>query len=224
MTAPSSEPPRVLRVHDLGHTQFGAAFRHQTALVERRRAGAIPDTLLLTEHAPVVTLGRGARALPPEVLEALARAGLPVVETNRGGAATYHGPGQLVGYPILDLRAHGCDLHAYLDALEDALIGALGRLGCEARSRPGLRGVWVGEAKIAAIGVAVRGWVSYHGFALNVNPDLSPFGLFAPCGLAGVRTTSLEVELQRPASWDDARPAVIAALAEQFGYEHCLKD
>jgi lipoyl(octanoyl) transferase len=168
------------------------AARLQHALVRERLAGRVPDTFLLLEHPPVVTLGRRARA--EHLLaapEALAAAGAEVWETSRGGDVTYHGPGQLVGYGILDLRGHGRDLGRYLRDLETALIGVLGEFGVAAGRRPGLTGVWVGRRKVAAIGVRTERWVTAHGFALNVDPDLSHFGWIVPCGIRDAAVTSL---------------------------------
>jgi lipoyl(octanoyl) transferase len=149
------------------------------------------DEVLLLEHEPVYTIGRtpdqsslgDAAALPH-----------PLVKINRGGQATYHGPGQLVGYPIVDLRSRGQDLHVYLRGLEEALIVFLSELGVTSQRRDGLTGVWVGERKIASIGVGVRKWIAMHGFALNVSGDLAPFSQITPCGIAGVEMTSVERE------------------------------
>jgi lipoate-protein ligase B len=146
---------------------------------------------------------------------------VPVFEVERGGDVTYHGPGQLVGYPILDLGGHRRDLHWYLRTLEDALILALGRLGIEAERRPGLTGVWTAGRKIASIGVHVKRWVTLHGFALNVTTDLAPFDLIVPCGIENVVMTSVAEELLRPGSADlreEVRGAVTTAFAETFGY------
>jgi lipoate-protein ligase B len=158
----------------------------------------VHDTLLLVEHDPVITLGRGTRAeslpVPPEQLE---RRGVPVVEVERGGDVTYHGPGQLVGYPILDLQRHRPDLHWYLRQLEAALIDALGILGVAADRNPGRTGVWTAGRKIASIGIHVKQWVTFHGFALNVSTDLAPFDLIVPCGIPGVVMTSVAKELGR---------------------------
>lgn len=179
--------------------------------------GTVGDTLLVTEHESVITLGRacGPEDLPDPRL--VARHGIALRETTRGGRATYHGPGQLVGYPILDLRERGCDLHRFMDDIQDALIAALGRLGVQARARPGLRGVWVDDRKIAAIGVAVRRWVSYHGFALNVDCDLSPFGLIAPCGMSGAQVTSMAEVLGYAPERNLVRQVVVEEVAGRLG-------
>jgi lipoyl(octanoyl) transferase len=141
---------------------------------------------------------------------------------ERGGDVTYHGPGQLVGYPILDLHEHREDLHWYLRRLEDALIGALGGLGIPAGRNPGLTGVWTAGRKIASIGIHVKQWVTFHGFALNVTTDLAPFGLIVPCGIQDVIMTSVAAELGRAdarALWQEARTGVVASFAEVFGYQ-----
>ena len=216
--------PQAIRVLDLGRTRFAEAFECQLAVVAARRCGEDPDTLLLTEHEAVATLGRSSRPLSSEALSALRARAIEVCETNRGGAATYHCPGQLVAYPILDLREHGADLHGYIRGLEIATIAALEDLGIPAIARPGLRGVWVGERKIASLGVAVRGWVSYHGVALNVDCDLTPFALFAPCGLEGVEMTSVARELGTRATTPgmaQAKSAFVRAFAQRFGFGHC---
>ena len=179
----------------LGRVRFEDAFALQEAIVARKIAdAAADDELLLLEHEPVYTIGRTPDR--SSLLDA-ARLPHPVVQINRGGQATYHGPGQLVGYPILDLKTRGQDLHRYLRALEDFLIALLAECSVAGERREGLTGVWVGEKKIASIGVGVRRWVSMHGFALNVCGDLAPFGAIVPCGIAGVEMTSLERECGR---------------------------
>jgi lipoyl(octanoyl) transferase len=212
-----------LRVLNLGRRPYGEVLELQRELCRRRvRGDEQEDVLLLVEHDPVITLGRGTRAtslpLAPAELE---RRGVPVVEVERGGDVTYHGPGQLVGYPIIRLTEHREDLHWYLRSLEASLILALGRLGVESERRPGLTGVWTGGRKIASIGIHVKQWVTFHGFALNVTTDLSAFDLIVPCGIDGVVMTNLAEELRRgdgDALREDARQAVVAALAETFAY------
>jgi lipoate-protein ligase B len=179
----------------------------QERLVARRREGEIPDALLFCSHPPVVTAGRAATA--EEIASAqvalfsarpaLAAAGIPLVPCERGGRLTYHGPGQVVMYPIVRLEGAERDLHAFQGGLEEAAIQAGAELGVAAGRRPGFPGVWVGGAsarlkKLASVGIAVRGWVTWHGLALNVGGDLSPFSLFDPCGISGLAVTSLEVE------------------------------
>jgi len=160
------------------------AARLQHALLAERQAGRVPDTFLFLEHPPVITLGRGSHA--EHLLasrDTLAAAGATLWETPRGGDITYHGPGQLVGYGIVDLREHGRDVGRYLRDLEEALIRTLGDYGLVAGRRAGMTGAWVGERKLAAIGVRAEKWVTAHGFALNVDPDLGHFDWIVPCGI-----------------------------------------
>ena len=189
--------PKSLKVRWIGRIDYLQALAQQDEQVARRMGEeSCRDLLLLLEHDPVYTIGRTPdRSSLPEPRT------LPhqLVETNRGGEATYHGPGQLVGYPILDLRRHGKDLHALLRWQETALITALAGYEVHARRSEGLTGVWVEDRKIASIGVGVRRWISMHGFALNVNGDLTPFDEIVPCGIEGVRMTSLERELPEKA-------------------------
>ena len=176
----------------LGRMAFGAALVVQEEIVVRKIAAPeAEDELLLLEHEPVFTMGRtpDQSSLGDET-----RLPHPVVKINRGGQATYHGPGQLVGYPIIDLRRRGQDLHRYLRAIEEFLIALCADYGVTASRREGLTGAWVGERKIASIGVGVRRWVAMHGFALNVCGDLAPFASITPCGIAGVEMTSLARE------------------------------
>jgi len=210
-----------LVVQDLGQRAYGEVLELQRTLCRQRIAGEIEeDVLLVVEHDPVVTLGRGTRAgslpLPRSELE---RRGVEVFEVERGGDVTFHGPGQLVGYPVMNLRQHREDLHWYLRRLEAGLIAALARLGVEAGPNPGLTGVWTGNRKIASIGIHVKQWVTFHGFALNVSTDLSYFDLIVPCGIKDVIMTSVARELRRDDSvalWDEARRAVTAEIAEAF--------
>jgi lipoyl(octanoyl) transferase len=210
-----------LIVQDLGRRAYGEVLELQRGLCRQRIAGEIDeDILLLVEHDPVVTLGRGTRPeslpLPKSELE---RRGVEVFEVERGGDVTFHGPGQLVGYPVLDLRHHREDLHWYLRRIEAGLIGALGGLGVPAEPNPGLTGVWTRGRKIASIGIHVKQWVTFHGFALNVSTDLSHFDLIVPCGIRDVIMTSVAAELARVDSsvlWEETRQAVIAGMAEAF--------
>ena len=197
--------------HDLGRLAYNTAFEVQRELVERRKRGDIPDQLLIVEHPHVITLGRNAHAenllVSPEVLE---RAGIELHSTDRGGDVTYHGPGQIVGYPIVDLRHWKRDVGAYLRALEQVLIGALGEFGITAGRKPGATGAWVGDAKIAAIGVHISRWVTSHGFALNVDTDLNYFKYIVPCGLMQPVTS------MRALGSAARRPQVVAAVAGAF--------
>ena len=200
---------RRLDVRRLGRVHYGEALAIQRRLADERIAGAIPDTLLLLEHPPVVTLGRGTKesSLPLQP-DALRRQGVDVFEIERGGDVTYHGPGQLVGYPILDLQGLKPDLHWYLRQLEEALIQAVSAFGITAERNPGYTGVWTQGRKIASIGIHVRQWVTWHGFALNVTTDLSGFDTIVPCGLSGKRMTSMERLLGRPLPLEDVADAV----------------
>jgi lipoyl(octanoyl) transferase len=190
-----------LRVRWLGRTEFASALALQEELVAQRRVDdSLGDELLLLEHEPVYTIGR----TPDQTsLRGAAHLPHPVFPINRGGQATYHGPGQLVGYPILDLRRCGQDLHRYLRWLEDVLIELLAAYGVHAAAREGLTGVWVEDRKIASIGVGVRHWITMHGFALNVSGDLSPFDHIVPCGIANIRMTSIEIESEKKSSVED---------------------
>jgi lipoyl(octanoyl) transferase len=176
-----------------GILPYAPTMRLQEQIREMRRMGAIGDTVLLLEHQPTITLGRGShKANVLTDLEALNSRGIAVVESDRGGDVTYHMPGQLVGYPILDLERHGRDLHLYLRRLEQTLILMLGALGVSAGTVAGRTGVWVGDSKIAAIGIKVSRWVTSHGFALNISPDLGPMRRdIIPCGIADKDVTSL---------------------------------
>jgi lipoyl(octanoyl) transferase len=190
-----------LSVRWLGRVPFASALEMQEKLVAKRRADhSLGDELLLLEHEPVYTIGRTP---DQSSLRAAARLPHPLFPINRGGQATYHGPGQLVGYPIIDLRHCGQDLHRYLRWLEDLLVETLGEVGIAARTRSGLTGVWVEDRKIASIGVGVRHWITMHGFALNVCGDLSPFDLIVPCGIANVTMTSIEKETRRKCSVEE---------------------
>jgi lipoate-protein ligase B len=204
----------ILHCTDLGLVDYPQALELQESRVRQRCQGEGGDTLLLLEHPPVFTLGRGA-----DDRNILAPQQTPVHRVSRGGDVTFHGPGQLVGYPIIDLTAHGRDVHAYLRALEAVLIEALAEYGLEAQRKAGLTGVWVGERKIASIGVGVRRWITYHGFALNVNPELAYFTAIVPCGLAGVRMTSMAECLARPVSVAEMTSRVAEIFARRFGYE-----
>lgn len=185
---------------DWGRTRHADATARQLALVEDRLSGKAGDTLVFTEHEPVYTLGLRAGAAAHLLWDDAERArrGIGLEQTGRGGDITYHGPGQIVGYPIVSL-AHSRDLHAYLRFLEQVVIDALAELGLAATRREGLTGIWIGPRKIAAIGVAARRWVTYHGFALNLDPDLTPFSGIVPCGIPSAQgtVTSVADELGR---------------------------
>lgn len=185
---------------DWGRTRHADATARQLALVEDRIAGKTGDTLVFTEHEPVYTLGLRAGAAAHLLWDDAERArrGIGLEQTGRGGDITYHGPGQIVGYPIVSL-ARSRDLHAYLRFLEQVVIDALADLGLAGSRREGLTGIWIGPRKIAAIGVAARRWITYHGFALNLDPDLTPFSGIVPCGIPSAQgtVTSVAAELGR---------------------------
>jgi lipoate-protein ligase B len=207
---------RTLAVARPGRIAYEDATRWQEALVERRLAGGVSDCLLLLEHPPVYTLGRGA---DPRFLGLGAEGGIRVVRTSRGGQVTYHGPGQLVGYPIVDLRGHRQDVRWYVREIEGVLIDALAVFGIDGGRVDGLPGVWVsGKRKIGSIGVAIRRWVAWHGFALNVADDLGGFGAITPCGIPGVQMTSVARE-GVPADLDRVAEAVSRAFVARFGYD-----
>lgn len=200
----------------LGVVPYVDALTLQRSLVEDRRAGRIGDTLLLLQHPPVLTLGvrgDGGRAhilAPPDVL---ATRGIDVHEAGRGGDVTYHGPGQIVGYPIIDLNPDRRDVHRYVRDLETVLIGTVGEYGIDAGRVAGLTGVWVGNEKVAAIGVRIARWITSHGFALNVNTNLDHFNLIVPCGISDRGVTSMARLLGRPIATEEVEIRII----EQFG-------
>lgn len=211
-----------LRVQRLGLVPYADALEIQTQLVDQRRAEEIPDHLLLLQHPPVITLGVKSRNDRSHVLdspEGLAARGVELVETGRGGDVTYHGPGQLVGYPIINLAPDRRDVHRYVRDLEDVLIRAVAEFGIEAGRSPGLTGVWVGNAKLAAIGVRIARWVTSHGFALNVGTNLDHFSLIVPCGITDKGVTSMEKLTGRRVPIAVVETAVAAAFAEVFDRE-----
>ena len=218
---------RLLLVADLGTRSYTDVLHLQRAAARARLDGSLTqDLLLLVEHPPVITLGRAARdpshrLFTPELLTAR---GVELFDVERGGDVTFHGPGQLVGYPIVDLNRHKLDLHWYLRQIEDVLMRAIGTLGIVGERSVGQTGVWTSGRKIASIGVHARQWVTWHGFALNVTTDLSYFDLMVPCGIAGVTMTSVEQELLRSSTAGaptaslgaEVRSAVVRAAGEVF--------
>ena len=208
--------PEVLR---LGRMPYAEALALQRELVEERRSGRIGDHLLLVEHPHVLTLGvrgDGGRShilAPAETLSAL---DVPVHETGRGGDITYHGPGQVVGYPIIDLKPDRCDVHRYVRDLEEVLIRVAADHGIKAGRLPGLTGVWVGGEKLAAIGVRIARWITSHGFALNVSTDLDFFKLIVPCGIGDRGVTSLAALLGRPLDLRTVEDQVVHHFDEVF--------
>ena len=221
--SPDTAAARTLTVRRLGRVEYDAATELQRRLVEERRGGVIGDTLLLLEHPPVITLGVKTRGRPTHVVASpaeLAAAGVTIHESGRGGDVTYHGPGQLVGYPILDLQPDRRDVHRYVRDLEQVLMLAAARFGVVTSRVCGLTGVWAGtagaEAKVAAIGVRISRWITSHGFALNVGADLGPFRLIVPCGIADRGVTSLEALTGRSLPMTDVEAAVVDAFASVF--------
>jgi lipoate-protein ligase B len=208
----------AFELRDLGRVNYADAFALQQDFVERRKRGEIPDQLLIVEHPHVITMGRNAHdenlLAPPETL---ARAGIDFHRTDRGGDATYHGPGQVVGYPIVDLREWKRDVVAYVRALEQVVIEALAEFGIAGGREPGATGVWTAQGKIAAMGVHISRWVTSHGFALNVDTDLNYFGYIIPCGLARP-VTSLRA-LGCGATRDQAVAAIARGFAQVFDRE-----
>jgi lipoyl(octanoyl) transferase len=209
---------RPLAVHRLGLIGYADALALQERLLEARCEQRIPDTLLLLEHRPVITLGRGAKQ--ENVLqsrEVLAMQGVELFETGRGGDVTYHGPGQLVGYPIIDLSPDRRDVRRYVNGLEEVMIGIAAGYGISAGRIAGLNGTWIGERKLGAVGVRIRRWVTMHGFAINVTTDLSAFDLIVPCGIKDKRVTSLASELGRGVAMSEVESAAVREFARVYG-------
>jgi lipoate-protein ligase B len=216
----------TLSVVHLGPTPYREGLALQAAAVETRAAALAPDRLLYPDHPPVLTIGRspsaGSVIASPE---ALRQAGIEVFEVARGGDVTWHGPGQLVGYLICDLDQRGRDLHRFLREIEQGLIDTLADWGIEAGRQAGRTGVWSNGEKIASIGIAVRRWVSYHGFALNVAPDLRFFDLIHPCGLHGIQMTSVAKRLgDRAPSMAEAREVVGSQMAQALGFTSWVRE
>ena len=213
----SSGEMRRVDVMRLGRTEYRACWALQRSLQERRIAGEIGDVLLLTEHDPVITLGTTANSghlLTPS--RVLSGQGIDVVASNRGGDVTFHGPGQIVGYPIFDLTQHTPDLHVYLRQIEALVSEALSSFGVRSTRVKGYTGVWVGDEKICAIGIHVRRWVTMHGFALNVNTDLSLFRHIVPCGITDHGVTSLALLLGRSVPVRQVEDALLEACERVF--------
>jgi lipoyl(octanoyl) transferase len=213
------EETRSLHVRRLGRVPYADALALQRSLVDDRRAGRIDDTLLLVEHPHVLTLGvrgDGGRSHILATDELLASRGIEVLETGRGGDITYHGPGQIVGYPIIDLTPDRRDVHRYVRDLETVLIRTASDYGITAGRVEGLTGVWVGNEKLAAIGVRIARWITSHGFALNVTTDLDHFTLIVPCGLADRGVTSLTRLLGRPVDTAEVESRVVEHFANVF--------
>ena len=208
-----------VEVRRLGLMPYAEALALQRELVEERRAGRIGDLLLLVEHPHVLTLGvrgDGGRSNILASAEALAERSVDVHETGRGGDITYHGPGQLVGYPIIDLKPDRCDVHRYVRDLEEVLIRVAADYDIYAERVPGLTGVWVGGSKLAAIGVRIARWITSHGFALNVTTDLEYFKMIVPCGIADRGVTSLAALLGRPVARAEVEDRVVRRFSDVF--------
>ncbi len=203
----------------LGTIAYSDGLQLQNELADLRQRGETDDTVLLLEHEPVYTIGRTRDRSSLRETEALPH---PVFETNRGGQATFHGPGQLVGYLLLDLNQQGRDLHHYLRRIESLLIDFAADFGIDAARRDGLTGVWVEDRKLASIGVGVRKWISMHGFGLNVSSDLSGYEAIIPCGLSGVTMTSLSRECGREIAVAEAAEAIQPLIEEAFGAKASL--
>ncbi|MBC7527264.1 MAG: lipoyl(octanoyl) transferase LipB [Chthonomonadaceae bacterium] len=224
-----SAPLPLLRVRWLGTMEYREAWELQKSLAAKRLQDEIPDTLLLLEHPPTFTLGRNAK--PSDILvdaETLSREGIEVVQSDRGGDVTYHGPGQLVGYPIVNLQRspHSPNLHTYFRLLEETLICSLAHFGVEGNRFKGYTGVWVGmntqpfaPEKIAAMGIRVSRWVTQHGFALNVSPNLSHFEMIIPCDIREYGVTSLQKVTSREIAVESVMPVVIEEFSRVFGME-----
>jgi lipoyl(octanoyl) transferase len=210
---------RTIEVRRLGLISYGEGLALQKRLVEQRKAGEIHDQLLLLEHPPVITLGVKSRNDRSHITAAerdLEAEGVEIFETGRGGDVTYHGPGQLVGYPIIDLKPDRCDVHRYVRDLEEVMIRIAAAFDIEARRIPGLTGAWVGDDKLAAIGVRIARWITSHGFAFNVNTTLDHFGFIIPCGITDKGVTSLQKLLGREIRMAEVEAAAAESFSEVF--------
>jgi lipoyl(octanoyl) transferase len=210
---------RELEVRRLGVVPYGEALELQRTLVEERRAGRIPDVLLLLQHPPVITLGIRPDASRANIIatpERLSQLGIEVHETGRGGDVTYHGPGQVVGYPIVDLKPDRCDVHRYVRDLEDVMIRVCGDYGLTAGRIKGLTGAWIGAEKVGAIGVRISRWITSHGFAFNVTTNLDHFQLIVPCGITDCGVTSLARATGRTVSIGEVEAALVRHFTAVF--------
>lgn len=214
----NTEPRKPLEIVDWGRTGYAEALERQKELVRARFEGSVPNTLIFTEHEPVFTLGMRSGA-EKHILwdeEKRAGAGINLHKSNRGGDITYHGPGQIVAYFILSLEHHK-DLHAYLRNLEEVVIRTLGHFSLEATRRDGLTGIWIGKRKICALGVAVKSWVTYHGLALNIDPDLSHFSGIVPCGITDGTVTSMAAEIGKNIESGAVKSRLAVEFRQVFG-------
>ncbi len=207
-------------VYQLGRVGYGEVYQLQTGLLDRRLTDGIGDTLILVEHPPVITIGKSGKVENILASQAeLKERGISLFFVDRGGDVTYHGPGQLVVYPIIDLKNRGSDLHQYVYDLEEVIIRTLGDFGIRAARDESHRGVWVADKEMAAIGLRVRRWVTMHGFALNVNTDLTPFSLINPCGLTDRGATSMAVLLAQEIPMTAVSDRILAHFSEVFNAE-----
>ena len=221
MTKDTSKMPlRTLWEIPLGRTSYEQVWKFQKQLLNRRATGSVPDCLISTEHDPVLTMGRGTDHENLLASDAeLKRRSVTLFEIERGGDITFHGPGQLVLYPIIDLKERGRDSHKYLRDLEQVTIRALAEFGLKAGVKEGLTGVWVNDKKVAAIGVALSKWITYHGVAINVATDLSYFDLINPCGITNYPVGSVADSLGRDPGMDQFKTVIVTKFAEYFGYQ-----
>jgi lipoyl(octanoyl) transferase len=199
---------------DLGLIDFDEAYDIQRDLVERRKTGELTDTLVLAEHPPVFTIGRTGNI--KNLLNT--GSGIRTIRTDRGGDITYHGPGQLIAYPIVDLRFLGLDMHSYLRLLESVGMAFFEKYGVRAAKRPGMTGIWTGAKKIASIGISASAWVSFHGMSINLNVDLSFFSMINPCGMRGMEVTSLESMLEKKISMQEAKARLAASFCRSIDF------
>jgi|TARA_Y100001949_G_scaffold134354_1_gene115877 lipoyl(octanoyl) transferase len=209
---------KTLDVVCLGRRKYDEVWEKQKELVDQRRFEAVPDTLILVEHDPVYTLGKNSNE--DHLLQSRDKH-VPVYQIERGGDVTFHGPGQLVGYPILDLHHHRLSVSWYMRTLEEILIQTLGQFGIESQRREGLTGVWVREEKIAALGVRLSRWISMHGFALNVNTDLKFFDGIIPCGIFEYDVTSMSQILGKEVSLVEVEETLITVFRLLFSFQEC---
>ena len=213
----------TLDIYNLGTVPYEKALKYQENLLSKRIAEEIPDSLILLEHPPTITTGRKGNTEHLLVREEyLKKHGVSCVHSSRGGDITFHGPGQIVGYPILNLKDHGMDIRRHMRTIEEMIINTLGDFGIEGRRIDGVTGVWVKRSKIASIGIAIRKWVTYHGFALNVSTNLDYFDLILSCGITDVRITSMENWLgnNKSVKMDDITQSVIRNFMGVFGFEN----
>ncbi|UNC93406.1 lipoyl(octanoyl) transferase LipB [Candidatus Contubernalis alkaliaceticus] len=209
----------MLQVIDWGSMEYSRGYEQQQRLVKARSQELIPDTLILVSHPPVFTIGcRGSRKEILASEDVLKGAGISVKKVDRGGAVTYHGPGQLVVYPILDLRSQGRNLHDLIYKYEAAVISTLKCFRISAGRNPEYIGVWVSGHKICAVGIGVKHWISYHGLALNISTNLDHYNYIVPCGITHLGITSMEKVLNKPVQHDEVKKAFVKAFIEEFGY------